>query len=160
MPPIHDRLTGGSLFNRKILDCIQKTAAVDLYIEGEAVDRQPESGIWLVDSLCLHSGATHLRRCPEATGIVIAHYLKLLDHLGHAGPQQTDGEFESLRAYAAVITTSQFARKTIIESGFRGRVEAVRPGLTDSYRRPVTEPACWLMPHSDRCQPFPRQRPR
>jgi glycosyltransferase involved in cell wall biosynthesis len=138
MPSIHHRLTGGSLFNRKILDCIQKTAAVDLHIEGEAVDRQPEAGIWLVDSLCLHSGAAHLRRCPGATGIVIAHYLKLLDCPGvNPDPQQADAEFESLRAYKAVITTSQFARKTIIESGFRGRVETVRPGLPASYRRSV-----------------------
>ena len=138
MPAIHNRLTGGSLFNRKILDCIGKTVGVDLYLDGEAVELQRESGIWLADSLCLQAGATHLLRCPQATGIVIAHYLKLLDPR-HRHSQQSDAEFEALRAYRAVITTSQFAQKALVESGFRGRVEVVRPGLEASYRRPVTQ---------------------
>lgn len=141
MPSIHDRLTGGSLFNRKILECIQKTAAVDLHIDGEVPDRQSKSGIWLVDSLCLRSGAAHLLRCPEATGIAIAHYLKLLDPRGHARLDKADEEVEALRAYKAVITTSKFARKRITDSGFRGRVETARPGLAASYRRQVTNRA-------------------
>jgi glycosyltransferase involved in cell wall biosynthesis len=139
MPLIHDRLTGGSLFNRKILDRIDKAAGVDLHLEGESLlDGQWTPGIWLVDSLCLPLGATHLVRNPSAAGIVIAHYLKLIDPRYRHSPQ-ADAERDALRAYKAVVVTSQFARKALMENGLHGQVEVVRPGLEASYRRPVPQ---------------------
>jgi len=133
MPPIHDWLTGGSLYNNRVLAHLEKSATVELHLDSAVEDnmRLP-GGLWLVDSLCLQRCALH----SDAKGVLIAHYLKLLDPL-HQRSSAAEAELSALRPFTAVITTSAFSRRVLLEAGYRGRVEAILPGLKNTYRRPV-----------------------
>ena len=57
MPAIHDRQTGGSIYNRQMLDYLSKSTPIELYLDapGANCNRWP-GGVWLVDSLCLERG--------------------------------------------------------------------------------------------------------
>src|ERR1051325_3775543 len=116
MPPIHNRLTGGSLYNHRVLSEIAKSSTVNLQMDQPEVDRSRWGpGIWLVDSLCLESGAAHLRQCPQAIGVLIAHYLKVVDPR-HANSLEAMAELAALENYRAVITTSDFCWKALIDA--------------------------------------------
>ena len=137
MPLIHDRLTGGSVYNNQVLTYLGKSATVELYLDLPDADRsQWPGGLWLVDSLCLETGASHLRRCPDAVGVLIAHYLHLLDPR-YSHSERAEREFVALRHYRAVVTTSHFAQRALADRGFPGDVEVISPGLEATYRRPV-----------------------
>ncbi|MBZ5622540.1 MAG: glycosyltransferase family 4 protein [Acidobacteriia bacterium] len=137
MPAIHDRQTGGSIYNRQMLDHLAKSTPIELYLDGPGTDysRWP-GGLWLVDSLCLERGATHLAHCPGASGVLIAHYLEILD------PRRQDSaraaaEAALLNRYRAVVTTSRFAQRALMAAGFEGAVVAIPPELAPEYRSPV-----------------------
>ena len=137
MPPIHGRLTGGSLYNNRVLAYIEKHATVETYIDSTLDDalRWP-GGIWLADSLCLDSCSRLLRQRGDSAGVLIAHYLKLLDPR-HARSPQAHTELAALRAVNAVITTSEFSRRALLAAGYAGEVHAIPPGLDESYRSPL-----------------------
>ena len=80
MPAIHDRQTGGSIYNRQMLDHLAKSTPIELYLDAPGADcsRWP-GGLWLADSLCLERGARHVAHCPGASGVLFAHYLEILD---------------------------------------------------------------------------------
>lgn len=137
MPLIHDRLTGGSVYNNQVLTYLGKSATVELYLDLPDADRsQWPGGLWLVDSLCLETGASHLSRCPDAIGVLIAHYLHLLDPRYNHCPR-AEREFDALQCYRAVVTTSHFAQRALADRGFPGDIEVISPGLEATYRRPV-----------------------
>jgi glycosyltransferase involved in cell wall biosynthesis len=137
MPLIHDRLTGGSVYNNQVLTHLGKSATVELYLDLPDADRsQWPGGLWLVDSLCLETGASHLRRCPDAAGVLIAHYLHLLDPR-YSHSERAERECVALRYYRAVVTTSHFAQRALADRGFPGDIEVISPGLDATYRRPV-----------------------
>jgi glycosyltransferase involved in cell wall biosynthesis len=134
MPPIHDWLTGGSLYNNRVLAHLEKSATVELHLDSRVEDKTKwRGGLWLVDSLCLHTSVLR----SDAKGVLIAHYLKLLDPL-HQHSSAAEAELAALQSFTAVITTSAFSRRVLLEAGYRGRVEAILPGLKSTYRRPVT----------------------
>ncbi|HEY6346004.1 MAG TPA: glycosyltransferase family 4 protein [Bryobacteraceae bacterium] len=136
IPPVHDRLTGGTLYNRQILARLTGTA-ITLYQDDRSADRAAwPAGLWLVDSLCLHSGAAHLARQPEAAGILIAHHLNLLDPR-HRDSGRAVREREALGHYRAVISTSRYAESEFAAHGFGGEVAMIPPGLDPLYREPV-----------------------
>jgi glycosyltransferase involved in cell wall biosynthesis len=139
MPSIHDRLTGGSIYNRRILACLAKSSQVELYIDSaEGYERFP-GGLWLVDSLCLETGASHLANCADASGILITHYLEAIDpqrrNSARAGNERT-----MLRHFCAAVTTSRFARRALMAGGFQGPVKAILPGLSEDYRQSAHRP--------------------
>jgi len=137
MPPIHNWLTGGSLYNNRVLAHLEKSATVELHLDSGVEDNIERSGgLWLVDSLCLQTFALHLNRRSDAKGVLIAHYLKLLDPL-HQHSSAAEAELAALQPFTAVITTSAFSRRVLLEAGYQGRVEAILPGLKSTYRRPV-----------------------
>jgi glycosyltransferase involved in cell wall biosynthesis len=140
MPAIHHRQTGGSIYNRQVLDYLTKSTPVELHLDTPGADclRWP-GGLWLVDSLCLERGATHIAQCPGASGVLIAHYLQMLD------PRRQDSagagaEAALLKRYRAVVTTSPFAQRALIAAGYAGAVVAIPPGLAPGYRSPVQRP--------------------
>jgi hypothetical protein len=138
MPPIHHALTGGSLYNNSVLAYLEKRGSVELHVPSAAADYAAfTGGLWLVDSLCLRTGAHHLKRCRDAQGVLIAHYLNVLDLAGQAS-SEAQAELLALQLFQAVIATSGYSRRVLIEAGYQGRVEAILPGLNATYRRPVT----------------------
>jgi hypothetical protein len=137
MPTIHDRLTGGSIYNRQILGYMAESTQVEVHLDLVAEDRSGwPGGLWLVDSLCLESGASHLAKCTGARGVLIAHYLHTLDPR-RKGFRHVAAESTMLRSYRAVVTTSRFARRALIAGGFTREVAAIPPGLAAGYRGPV-----------------------
>jgi hypothetical protein len=67
---------------------------------------------------------------------LIAHYLNVLDPV-HQNPFEARAELLALRPFKAVIATSGYSRRVLLEAGYQGRVEAILPGLNSTYRRPV-----------------------
>src|SRR5262249_26824699 len=107
MPSIHHRQTGGSVFNRRVLELLARSMSVDLHLN-ESFPADRETGVWIVDSLCLQAGAALLHRRKEAKGILLAHYLKVLDPR-YWTSAEAQAELDALRAYCAVITTSNYS---------------------------------------------------
>src|SRR5260370_15857590 len=140
MPAIHDRQTGGSIYNRQVLDYLAKSTPIELYLDASGADcnRWP-GGLWLVDSLCLERGATHIAHCPRASGVLIAHYLEILDPRRKDSARAT-AEVTLLKRYRAVVTTSRFAQCALIAAGYEGAVVSIPPGLAPEYRSPVQRP--------------------
>ena len=140
MPAIHDRQTGGNIYNRQVLDYLAKSTPIELYLDAPGADcsRWP-GGLWLVDSLCLERGARHIADCPGASGVLIAHYLEILDPR-HRDSARATAEATLLKRYRAVVTTSRFAEGALIAAGYEGAVVAIPPGLAPEYRNPVPRP--------------------
>jgi glycosyltransferase involved in cell wall biosynthesis len=139
MPSIHDRLTGGSIYNRWILAYLAKSRQVELHIDSAEDHARWPGGLWLVDSLCLETGASHFANRTDASGILIAHYLESIDPQRRCSARAAV-ESAMLRRYSAVVTTSGFARHALITGGFQGAVEVIVPGLATDYRQPVRRP--------------------
>ena len=139
MPSIHDRLTGGSIYNRRILTYLAKSMQVELHMDSaEDRDRWP-GGLWLVDSLCLEIGASHLANRADSSGVLIAHYLETIDPQRRCSARAA-AQSAMLQRYSAVVTTSGFAQRALMAGGFQGAVEAIVPGLAADYRQPVRRP--------------------
>jgi glycosyltransferase involved in cell wall biosynthesis len=136
MPTIHDRLTGGSIYNRRILDWLAQSTPMELHLNSTANHSGLPGGLWLVDSLCLEAGAAHFAKRADTCGVLIAHYLEILDperrHSARAA-----AESSMLRRYSAVVTTSRFAQGALRDGGFQGLVEAIPPGLDAAYLQPA-----------------------
>src|SRR5262245_60659495 len=131
MPSIHHRQTGGSVFNRRILEWLERSIGVDVHID-ESGPADLKAGVWIVDSLCLQTGAALLSRRPDAKGILIAHYLKTIDPRYRASAEARR-ELDALSAYCAVITTSEYSGEGLQSCGYTGRIEVVRPGIDATY---------------------------
>ena len=139
MPSIHDRQTGGSIYNRQILSYLAKSRQVELHIDSAEDHGRWPGGLWLVDSLCLETGASHLANRAGASGILIAHYLESIDPQ-RRGTARTAEESAMLQHYSAVVTTSDFARRALMAGGFQGPVETIVPGLSADFRQAVRRP--------------------
>ena len=139
MPSIHDRLTGGSIYNRRILAYLAKWTHVELHMDSAEDHGRWPGGLWLVDSLCLETGASHLANRADVSGILIAHYLETIDPQRRRSPR-AGRESAMLQRYSAVVTTSGFAQRALMASGFQGPVEAIVPGLAEDYRQTVHRP--------------------
>jgi glycosyltransferase involved in cell wall biosynthesis len=140
MPLIHDRPTGGSVYNRQVLGHLAESMQVELHLDSPAVDRSRwAGGLWLVDSLCLDSGAAHIEQCPDAVAVLIAHYLHVLDPRRQFS-RRAAAELEMMKRYRAVVATSRFVDSALPTAGFRGEVEVIPPGLEANYRKPHHRP--------------------
>jgi glycosyltransferase involved in cell wall biosynthesis len=127
MPAIHERQTGGSIYNRRVLEYLAKWMPVQLHLETPG----PADGLWLVDSLCLG-------RWAGGTSVLIAHYLEIIDPR-RRNSARAAAESAMLQRYQAVVTTSRFAEGGVRAAGYSGHVAAIPPGLAPEYRAPVRD---------------------
>jgi glycosyltransferase involved in cell wall biosynthesis len=127
MPAIHDRQTGGSIYNRRVLEYLAKWMPVRLHLETPGA----ADGLWLVDSLCLE-------RWAGGTGVLIAHYLEIIDPR-QCNSARAAAESTLVRRYRAVVTTSHFAARALGAAGYTGQVAAIPPGLAPDYRTPAPD---------------------
>lgn len=139
MPSIHDRLTGGSIYNRRILSYLAKSRQVELHLDSAGDHGRWPGGLWLVDSLCLETGASHLANRADASGVLIAHYLETMDPQRRCAARAA-AESALLQRYSAVVTTSGFAQRALMAGDFQGAVEVIVPGLAADYLQPIRRP--------------------
>ena len=144
VPDIHDRPTGGNIYNRRIAAALAERATVEVvpWAPEEAPKPPVEGGpdTIVVDSLLVqHADALRALRgtCPEASLILLAHYLHCIDPRERASGA-ADAERALLPLFDGAITTSPFARRALIDEGMGAtRVKAVPPGLDPTYRETV-----------------------
>src|SRR5580692_3207709 len=139
MPLIHDRPTGGSVYNRQVLGHLAASMQVELHLDSPAVDRSRwAGGLWLVDSLCLDSGAAHIEQCPDAVAVLIAHYLHVLDPRRQFS-RRAAAELEMMKRYRAVVATSRFVDSALPTAGFPGGITSTSP------RKPAVGRALFIL---------------
>lgn len=143
LPSIHDRPTGGNLYNLKLIEALEVEADVRIIIWKDAWLTVPDdeaaqlaaSDVAVVDSLLLEKinalkrGA--LSRSPA--WFMLIHYLALCDPV-HTDEARKEQESKLLEAFDGFITTSHFSKRKLEECGISSRpVTCVYPGLTDIY---------------------------
>lgn len=149
VPPIHDRPTGGNIYNRRIVTKLQQHA------NAEAVSWAPDGpsdvlpdlrkdAILVVDSLLTrHPAALRTFRdaYPNVLTILLAHYLHAIDPRETAAPA-AETERAVLPLFDGAITTSRYAKQALHAEGMSPNdVAVVPPGLDDPYRAPVAAPS-------------------
>lgn len=146
VPDIHDRPTGGNIYNRRIAEALAERASVEVvpWAPEEAppppVEGGPDAPI-VVDSLLVrHADALcALREAhPGASLLLLAHYLHCIDPDERASAA-AETERDLLPLFDGAITTSPFARQAVIDEGMgAARVGAVPPGLDGAYRETIS----------------------
>lgn len=129
LPGIHERPTGGNLFNGHLLAYLEWQAEV----ERRVVDDPPADAtadVTLIDSLLLGPG---LRALPRPR-VLLAHYLHVFEPGRRDGPEAAR-ERRHLPRIDGVITTSDYCRDVLRDEGFAAeRLASVMPGLDAAYR--------------------------
>lgn len=134
LPEIHQRPTGGNLFNRHLLAFLETRATVERRViaDGEPVPPGPAPAATLVDSLVLAS-STDLWRATPGPRVLVAHYLHLFEPARRDGPQ-AHRERRLLPLLDGAVTTSEYCREVLLREGLpEDRVIAVIPGLDPDY---------------------------
>lgn len=144
-PDIHDRPTGGNIYNRRIITELRRRIALDVVqwsTNGDAlpsVDPASKS-LLVVDSLLLSQETARrlLRRsAPEATLVLLAHYLHCIDPAEGQSPLAKT-ERAVLELFDGVVTTSQYGKEALLAMEVPGiRIRVVPPGLDATFRTPV-----------------------
>ena len=147
VPDIHDRPTGGNIYNRRIVTELHDTVPIEVHSWAPNVDASPPAaaatdGPLVIDSLLVrHDDALlPLRRAHPGPLVLLAHYLHCID------PRKQDTaaartERALLPVFDGVLTPSRYAQRALIGEGLPpDRVSTVPPGLDDAYRAPVTAP--------------------
>lgn len=153
VPPIHDRPTGGNIYNRRIITKLQRLA------NAEAVSWAPDANtdlpdlrnnrVVVVDSLLTrHPAALNTLRdaFPDVPFVLLAHYLHVID------PHQTSSSMAEtertvLPLFDGSITTSHYAKRSLHGEGMPDDdITVVPPGLDAAYRAPTAEPSAPSVP--------------
>jgi glycosyltransferase involved in cell wall biosynthesis len=145
VPDIHDRPTGGNLYNRRMVTELRNAHTVQVHPWTPAPEtRLPDlsnSDAIVVDSLLVrHDDALpRLRQHHTAPLVLLAHYLHCVDPR-----EQSSAAAQTERAvlplFDAVVTTSHYAQRALMDqSGAPDRVHVVPPGLDDPYRAPLPD---------------------
>jgi len=155
VPDIHDRPTGGNLYNRRVAGKLEQWVSVDV-VPWSKEDRPPvpeasEDHHVIVDSLLADrlDGLDALRSglAEGATVVLLVHYLHLVDPTA----RETDAakvERAALSRVDGAITTSPYVRRALEEEGIRkSRLGVVPPGLDPRYRAPVPDRSPRATPH-------------
>jgi glycosyltransferase involved in cell wall biosynthesis len=146
VPPIHDRPTGGNIYNRRVAAAGGQNGGVTVVPwRPDAEEADPPGGdTVVVDSLLVrHEEALRaLRRArPAATLVLLAHYLHCIDPTEREAPAAA-AERAVLPLFDGVVTTSDYARRALADEGVpAARIAVVPPGLDDAYRAPVPDRA-------------------
>ena len=147
VPDIHDRPTGGNIYNRRIITEVRRHDPVEVVPWRPEAEGQPsidaaDDVALVVDSLLVRRVAplrTLRRAHPTATLVLLAHYLHCIDPNERDAPA-ADTERAVLPLFDGVVTTSGYVRDALVEEGVPDdRVSVVPPGLDDAYRAPVPE---------------------
>jgi glycosyltransferase involved in cell wall biosynthesis len=147
VPDIHDRPTGGNIYNRRIITKLREDGLVEEVPWRPKTEPVPslspsEEGIIVVDSLLIGAD-TPLRALrtayPSAAVVLLAHYLHCIDPNERDSPE-ADAERAALPLFDGVVTTSRYAQEAVVEAGVpTDRTGVAPPGLDDAYRDPVPE---------------------
>jgi hypothetical protein len=147
VPGIHDRPTGGNIYNRRIIENLGSSGTVEVVSwspedGGEPPVDRPDEGVIVVDSLLVRheEPLRALRRAyPAATFVLLAHYLHCIDPNERDTPAART-ERAVLPLFDGVVTTSRYAQRALAEEGLPDdRIAVVPPGLDDAYRAPVPD---------------------
>jgi hypothetical protein len=144
VPDIHDRPTGGNVYNRRITEELERRGSVEVVRGAPSPGSVPAASgratAIVVDSLLVrHDDALRALRetHPEASLILLAHYLHCIDPNARDAPAAAT-ERAVLPLFDGVVTTSRYARRALVdEGGPAARSVVVPPGLDDAYRAPV-----------------------
>ncbi len=155
VPDVHDRPTGGNVYNRRIASGLESRTSVEMVPwrpEAEpppALDR-PEGTALVVDSLLTqHEAPLRALRAahPSATLVLLAHYLHCIDPNERDTPAATT-ERGVLPLFNGVLTTSRYAQRALMDEGVpESRIAVVPPGLDEAYRAPVPDRSGRAPPH-------------
>ncbi len=159
LPAIHERPTGGNLYNRKLIEALEEEADVRIIVWKDAWSSLPDSladqlaasdGV-VFDSLLLDkvSGLKNCRLGRHPVWFMLVHYLALCDP-ANIDQERKDLERKLLDQFDGFITTSHFARQKIEEAGIVPElVTCVYPGLADIYfadpKLPIQDDCCRLL---------------
>lgn len=148
VPDLHDRPTGGNVYNRRIIEELGTRGSVEVVRGAPSPDSVPSvaSGpgtVVIIDSLLVQYGDAlrALREAhPEASLVLLAHYLHCLDPREQSAAE-AKAERALLPLFDGAVTTSRYARRALVEAGLtEASVEVVSPGLATDYRAPVGAP--------------------
>lgn len=143
IPDIHDRPTGGNIYNRRIITELRGSTPIAVHSWAPDVDAAAATdGPLVIDSLLVrHDDALlPLRRAHTGPLVLLAHYLHCLDPRTQ-DPATARTERALLPVFDGVLTTSRYARRALVREGLPpDRVSTVPPGLDDAYRAPPTAP--------------------
>lgn len=149
VPAIHDRPTGGNIYNRRVTTVLQHRVPVDVVpwepeVESPPSMDVPRDAALVVDSLLVREEAPlrALRAAnPTATLVLLAHYLHCIDPNEQDAPAAV-AERAVLPLFDGAVTTSRYARQALADEGVaESRIAVVPPGLDEAYRVPVPERA-------------------
>lgn len=144
LPAIHERPTGGNLYNRRVIDGLRGRISVDVRVHTRdrltAPDRAlPGPHVAVVDSLLLHElddCRSWMARLDADHLVLLVHYLDLLDPV-HAERHRLQRERRCLSLFDRSIATSRFVKRQLSgEFVSSDRVVVIRPGTGRSFRRP------------------------
>lgn len=144
VPGIHDRPTGGNVYNRRVAAALSDRASVEVIPWPEAAARPPlalpPDTVVVVDSLLVDRlDAFDALRPPTASLVLLAHYLHCLDPTANDTPD-ADAERAALSHYDGVVTTSAFAKRALADAGVPAdRIGVAPPGLDATYRAPTAD---------------------
>ena len=153
VPEIHDRPTGGNLYNRRMVTELRNAHTVQVHPWTPAPEtRLPDlsdADVIVVDSLLArHDDALpRLRQRHPGPLVLLAHYLHCIDPR-----EQSSAAAQTERAvlplFDAVVTTSHYAQRALRDDGVApDRVHVVPPGLDDPYRAPLPDRPSDAPPH-------------
>lgn len=147
VPSIHDRPTGGNIYNRRMEKELQDRGSTQIISWSPGSDPPeeldlPSEGPVLVDSLLVRHEPP-LRALRDAhTGssfVLLAHYLHCIDPTAQ-GSAAAEAERKGLPLFDGAITPSHYARWALIDIGVPpDRIAVVPPGLDAQYRAPLPE---------------------
>lgn len=146
VPDIHDRPTGGNVYNRRIIEALRRWGTVEAVPWAEDSPpptlELPSGATIVIDSLLAArlDGLDALRAThPSATMVLLAHYLRCMDPETQ-DMAAADVERAALRRVDGVVTTSRFAKRTLRDEGVPDyRIAVARPGLDAAYRAPLPD---------------------
>ncbi|MFB6097523.1 MAG: glycosyltransferase family 4 protein [Salinibacter sp.] len=141
-PSVSGLQTGGNVYNRRMAEASgsdERLRVVPWEPEAESVSELdvPEDGVLVLDSLLARtSGVVRTVRSahPGRALILLVHYLRCIDPTVSA-PEDAAAEREALGAVDGAVTTSRFAKRSLVEEGVSDdAVKVVPPGLDECYR--------------------------
>lgn len=148
VPAIHERRTGGNIYNRRVATHLEARATVHT-VPWRPAEGLPDldtgtEAVLLVDSLHLRhpDGVRALREAhPEAILVLLSHYLHCVDPSARDADAAA-GERAVLPLFDGAVTPSAYVRRALVEEGVpEAHIVAAPPGLDDRFRTdppPVT----------------------
>lgn len=155
VPSIHNRPTGGNIYNRRIITELQARGRAELVPwSPEPPFPSPVAGsapsAIIVDSLLVrHENA--IRRLgqshPSVPLILLAHYLHCIDP-HRSGTARAAAERSILPVFDGAVTTSRYTKNALSSEGIAASdIRVVPPGLDEPFRAEVRTPPPQDPPH-------------